>query len=97
MSCDPIVIGSEVVGTICRPSTEWLYRNDLHCPVCGYQVGLVGMYQEWYGSRWTCLACGDQWQDGELLERPFMRGWRWLNVQHALTRVPEARQIGAIA
>jgi hypothetical protein len=51
------------------------------------------MAQEWYGTMWTCLACGDQWADGELLERPFMRGWRWRNVRHYLPHVEGAEVI----
>ena len=31
----------------------------------------------------TVAGCGDMWQDGERLERPFCPGWRSKNIQHA--------------
>lgn len=30
----------------------------------------------WYGSVVRCTGCGDGWADGEMLPRPFRRGWR---------------------
>lgn len=90
MSCGPITSGGKVIGTICRPSVEWLL-SDRRCPICGYDVGLMGMYQEWYGTAWTCLACGDSWMDDELAERPWRRGWRRDRVLSALKHLPEAR------
>lgn len=65
-----------------RPATAWI-RSDHPCPICGYSVGLLGYYAAWYSTMWTCLACGDQFGDGEIMERPFMRGWRLKNVQSA--------------
>ena len=97
MSCDPLVTeGGNVVGYICRPTIEWVFYRDQPCPVCGYAVGLVGAYQEWYGTTMTCLACGDEWADGEILERPFMRGWRWKNVRRVLGHVDDARLIEGV-
>lgn len=43
---------------------------------------LVESY-EWYGPTVTCLRCGDQWSDGELLPRPFAPHWRQKNVERA--------------
>lgn len=92
MSCDPITQGGEVVGAICRPRTEWVL-SDKPCPLCGYDVGVMGMYQEWYGTAWTCLACGDKWMDGELLERPWRRGWRRDSVLEAAKHLDAARHL----
>lgn len=37
----------------------------------------------YYGSRFTCVHCGDGWGDGERDERPFMRGWRQKAIKEA--------------
>lgn len=46
------------------------------CPTCGATRTFLVIFYEWYGARMTCLACGDCWSDGEMLDRPFCRGWR---------------------
>ena len=37
------------------------------------------------GGRDVCLGCGDQWHfdDGEMVERPFARGWRAESIRRA--------------
>ena len=49
------------------------------CPVCDWRTYFVGWAQEWYGWHYTCLKCGDQWQDDEMLGRPFKPRWRQEN------------------
>jgi hypothetical protein len=34
----------------------------------------------------TCTNCGDSWGDGELLSRPFVRGWRQKSIDRAVAR-----------
>ena len=51
-----------------------LARMD--CPTCERRTFGVHAFQEWYGWDSTCLGCGDSWQDGEMLERPFRPRWR---------------------
>lgn len=46
------------------------------CPTCASEQPMVGAAQEWYGTTWTCLGCGDRFADGERLERPFAPKWR---------------------
>jgi hypothetical protein len=53
------------------------------CPTCERPRRMLGWHVEWYGTTWTCAGCGDQWQDGERLERPFAPGWRQRNARHA--------------
>jgi hypothetical protein len=53
------------------------------CPTCDRPRRMLGSFAEWYGTTWTCTGCGDQWQDGERLERPFAPGWRRRSVEHA--------------
>lgn len=55
----------------------------MHCLTCAKRRTFFGWFQEWYGWHVTCLGCGDQWEDGEMLERPFMRGWRAKNIETA--------------
>jgi len=56
----------------------------------------MGMFQEWYGTQWTCLACGDRWADGELLERPWRRGWRRDSVLSAMRYMDKAQVLTPI-
>jgi len=67
------------------PETVWV-RRIFRCPVCGHRGRIVGMVQMWYDTTWTCCSCGDSWTGGELLPRPFARGWRKRAVEHARAR-----------
>jgi hypothetical protein len=53
------------------------------CPTCQRDRRMLGQFQEWYGMTWTCLGCGEQWQDGEHGGREFRPGWRQENIRHA--------------
>lgn len=53
---------------------------------------LVESY-EWYGPTVTCLRCGDQWSDGEMLPRPFAPRWREKSVERAKRRWRNRAQI----
>lgn len=55
----------------------------LKCPTCEKRTKFFGRFEAWYGWLITCLSCGDQWQDGEMLPRPFERGWRTKSVKRA--------------
>jgi len=52
-----------------------------HCPTCEKQRFFVGWFEDWYGWYFTCLKCGEKWGCGEMLERPFCRGWREQNIE----------------
>lgn len=56
------------------------------CPVCQREAHLVGATQDWYDTTWTCCRCGDSWAGGELLPRPFVRGWRQEAIRGACRR-----------
>jgi hypothetical protein len=71
-----------------RPKTESFCALN-HCPVCERPRRMLGQFAEWYGTTWTCCGCGDEWQDGEMLERPFAPGWRKRNVEHARRKLAE--------
>ena len=53
------------------------------CPTCERPRRMLGQFQEWYGTTWTCAGCGDSWQDGERMERPFCPGWRRKSIEYA--------------
>jgi len=55
----------------------------LWCPTCQKRRRMLAQFQDWYGWYTTCLSCGDQWNDGEMLERPFAPRWRSKNTQEA--------------
>lgn len=46
------------------------------CPNCECRRKMLAQFAEWHGWTVTCAHCGDRWEDGELVERPFERGWR---------------------
>jgi len=54
-----------------------------HCPTCERDRRMLGQFQEWYGTTWTCAGCGDRWTDGEMHERPFQPRWRRKNIEYA--------------
>lgn len=70
-------MGCENIGgaILCRPATTW-WRRVMFCPTCGRRRRMVAMIQEWYDPVVTCCACGESWEGGERLQRPFARGWR---------------------
>ena len=86
--------------TVCTAGIREIRRRVFDCPVCKHRRRFVVVEPEspYCSSTMTCLACGDSWQDGELLERPFQRGWRekakakargrWAN---AFRQTPEQR------
>ena len=55
---------------------------------------MLGQFQEWYGTTWTCAGCGERWTDGEQHERPFVPGWRAEHIRHARAQLA---QIGIAA
>lgn len=57
------------------------------CPTCKSDQEFLCEFEEWYGWTNTCLNCGDSWMEGELLKRPFMRGWRKQAVEEAKARI----------
>ena len=61
---------------ICRPDDRFLRRRYWRCPVCQCRTESVFRYELWHGVTIWCCRCGDSWGDGELLLRPFARGWR---------------------
>ncbi|MFD5221430.1 hypothetical protein ACFWMH_27695 [Streptomyces tendae] len=44
----------------------------------------------YYGPNITCCGCGDSWSCGELLPRPFRRGWRTAEIAKAKRAWTEA-------
>jgi hypothetical protein len=55
-----------------------------YCPTCERDRRMFSLYYEWYGALTTCAGCGEQWSDGERLERPFCPGWRRRNAARAI-------------
>ena len=62
--------------TVCTPTWEEVRQPVIRCFNCKQPRRCLATFQEWYGWTITCLTCGDRWQDGEILPRPFARGWR---------------------
>ena len=53
------------------------------CPDCKKRTRMLGFCWEWHGASVTCLRCGREWQDGEWMPLPFMRGARAHNISAA--------------
>lgn len=62
-------------------------RHIMRCPgrCAGARRRVVSSWPSspYYGPHFTCCHCGDQWGDGELMERPFRPGWRDENTARA--------------
>jgi hypothetical protein len=61
---------------VCGPDNRFLRRRYQRCPIDQCISEQVVRYELWHGPTVWCCKCGDSWGDGELLERPFLRGWR---------------------
>ena len=61
---------------LCRPTWSKVRQPVIECFNCKVRRRCLARFQDWYGWTITCLTCGDSWQDGEMIERPFQRGWR---------------------
>lgn len=59
------------------------------CPTCERRRRMWMEHAAWYGPLLTCLSCGDSWQDGERLMRPFARGWRQRSIDAARKRMAQ--------
>jgi hypothetical protein len=68
---------------VCWSREDWTARRIVFCPTCKQRRRFAGWGQEWYGTIWTCCGCGDAWCDGEMLPRPFARGWRAKSIRKA--------------
>ncbi len=56
------------------------------CPTCERPKVMLGWFYEWHGWSVTCLGCGEMWEDGEMLPRPWVRAWREKSIAHARSR-----------
>lgn len=70
--------------SICRPVCDAVVLIELRCPTCEAERPMMAKSYEWYGWTHVCLGCGDAWQDGERLDRPFKPKWRKERVARAL-------------
>ena len=71
---------------ICAPTPSLVQIRRSWCPICKKRRFFLDVFTAWYGLDSVCLKCGDRWMDGELLLRPFMRGWRKQSVARAKQR-----------
>jgi len=55
---------------VCRPTVDAWSRFFARCPVCKVRRLFLEEFQDWYGSRWTCLPCGTGWMEGEYRKTP---------------------------
>lgn len=79
--------------SICKPTIKITKVGISFCPTCKSRRKFFGWFQDWYGWHITCLKCGDQWQDGERLERPFMPKWRQKSIESAKRMMREASRL----
>ena len=75
MTCEHIHVGDACV-MVCAPTATCTERRVMLCPTCKRRRRFVCTLYEWYGWMVTCCGCGDSWEDGERLPRPFKPRWR---------------------
>lgn len=56
------------------------------CPDCNKRTRMLSFFTPWYGWNSVCLRCGREWQDGQWMPLPFIRGVRQKNVEQAKKR-----------
>lgn len=82
---------------VCSPTIVARRIVRGHCPNCNRRTFFAGWFQVWYGWHETCLKCGDRWQDGEALQRPFMPRWRQESIEGARKAWRDFRAAGGPA
>ena len=55
---------------------------------------VVAYYDGWYGPTWTCLRCGESWNEDARCERPFRRNWRKESIRSAWKFYVRNRRLG---
>jgi len=76
---------------ICGPPQGIHTRVVIPCSTCEMPTVFVRRFMgAWYPDLVTCSLCGDQWCEGERLERPFRRGWRAEQTARARTDLDTA-------
>ena len=63
---------------------------------CQCRRRMLTEFEMWYGWTATCLTCGDSWQDGEMLERPFAPAWRKKRVEKAKKMLAQYKEQGLL-
>lgn len=75
---------------VCLSRKDEEVVKTMRCPSCKRSRALFyGWRQDWYGWHLTCCDCGEQFADGEWLERPWCPGWREQNILKALFCIGE--------
>jgi len=54
---------------------------------------MLGQFYEWHGWYLTCIGCGEQWGDSEMLPRPFKPRWRVENIRSALRKLVDVQEV----
>lgn len=68
MGCRQITEGKAVVGFVCAATITESRLRVIPCPFCGVRRRML--IERWdYGGGSTCLTCGTQWRDGEMMRR----------------------------
>ena len=83
MICEPIL-------HIHAPQPDRTEVKEIWCPNCGASREMLAEHVPWYGWGLTCLSCGDAWEDGERLPRPFKPRWREESITRAQERLAQA-------
>ena len=68
---------------VCAPDPDAFELKKIGCGNCNKRSWFVCVHYEWYGWNVTCLRCGDTWEDGEMLPRPWMPQWREKSIANA--------------
>ena len=80
---------SKALVRVHAPRPDAVTRARRRCPTCQRSVRMLGTHVPWYGWTFRCCECGDGWDEGGRLPRPFERGWRKRYAALALAQYKE--------
>lgn len=78
---------ASMIVHINAPAADSKIVVERECGSCQTDARLFCEHVPWYGWTVTCLSCGEEWQDGERMPRPFERGWREKRIAEAEHRL----------
>ena len=73
-------------AVVCTATVDRMEKRRKWCPTCKRRTTMLSSFAHWYGWHYVCLRCGEEWEDWEMLPRPFASAWRKRSVERARKR-----------
>ena len=65
------------------PAAEQAKLQNVECNTCGPDATFYSRFYEWHGWGHVCLRCGERFEGGYQLDRPFYSQWREDSIRSA--------------